>query len=322
MNKKIIFAVISIFMLIFTACSNKEETYPKKAITVLVPYGAGGTTDILAREISALLKDELGVPVNVVNKPGASGSVGNREAFEAKSDGYTLLFTADSIVSNKVLGISDINYENFTPLSLVSDDPKVIVSKKGGKYRDARELFDDIKKRSSQVKMSNTGRGGSGHVQELIYNKYGYNLSSTPFNSGLECVVAVISDQVDFTNANLSTAKKYIDSNELELLAICSNHRLDRYKDVPALSEIIPQMKEDLDTHFTPLSIMIKKDVDEQIKNLLKEAIDKVLNSQEISEFVSENSIVTLFDKYKTQEEMNGFYSGLEKRLKDLFGSN
>ncbi|MGH0054224.1 MAG: Bug family tripartite tricarboxylate transporter substrate binding protein, partial [Sphaerochaetaceae bacterium] len=178
-----------------------DASYPNKPITMIVPYGAGGTTDISGRQLAIQLEKHLGKSITVINQGGASGSIGARTVLDAKSDGYTVLFTAESLGTQRVMGLSNMSYDDFTPIMVAVNDPKVIVVGKDSPYETLQDLVDDIKDRPGKVKMSYTGPGGSGHVQAMIYGKFGMEMALTAYPGGADCILAVLGNQVDFTNS-------------------------------------------------------------------------------------------------------------------------
>ena len=103
------------------------ESYPFSSVTMIVPYGAGGTTDLVGRQFAAALGKVLGTTFVVENQAGASGSIGCQAALDAEKDGSVVLFTAESLGTQRVMDISTLSYADFTPIAVVANDPKVIV---------------------------------------------------------------------------------------------------------------------------------------------------------------------------------------------------
>ena len=244
----------------------KTSDYPKENITMIIPYGAGGTTDLVGRQLAIALEKQLGQTIIVENKAGASGSVGTEAALEAKPDGYTLLLTADSLGTQRVMGISEMSYGDFSPILPIANDPKVMVVAKDSPYETIQDLLDAMKENPGKIKMSYTGPGGSGHIQALLLNRYGYEPALTAYNSGAEGITAVMGHQVDFTNSNYSTVASYIESGDLKLLAVCSVEPLSAHPDVVTLASVMPGSEEMMAMPYTPLSLIVRKDVPEDIK--------------------------------------------------------
>lgn len=338
MKAKSILLLLLVFCLAFSmiACSSKEPAasgeasnsdnsnasgtsqeapktdYPKKSITMIVPYGAGGTTDLTGRQLAIQLEKFLGQSINVVNQGGASGAVGAKTVLDSNPDGYTILFTAESLGTQRVMGLSEMCYDDFAPIMVTVNDPKVIVVSKNSKYNTLKELVDDMKARPGKVKMSYTGPGGSGHVQSLIYNKLGLDAALTAYTGGSDCIVAVLGDQVDFTNSNFSTVTSYIESGDLKLLGISATDRIPNYPDVPTLVEIIPESESYLKNPFTPLSLLVHKDVPAEIQAVLKEATAKAVQEQEWKDYVAKNCLEKLYEKYPDDASTKKFYADWE----------
>lgn len=318
MKKTVLGAVVLAICtgMIFISCEKKagkaKINYPTKPITMIVPYGAGGTTDVVGRKFAANLSKHLGQSVTIVNRGGASGSIGCKAVLDAPADGYTVLFHAESLGTQRVMGLSELSYDNYEPIMCVANDPKVIVVGKNSKYKTMKDLLDDMKANPAKVKMSYTGPGGSGHVQGLIMEKLGYKPAMTAYTSGGECALAVIGGQVDFTNSNYSTIAQYIKSGDLVLLGISATDRLPGHPDVETVAEVDPAFESYLSNPFTPLNFLVSKDVPVEIQKVLREAALKAVEEEDWKTFCADNSTEKLYEKYTTIEEIKAFYKNWE----------
>ena len=137
--------------------------YPTKPLTMIIPYGAGGTTDTWGRKLAVLLEKYLGQSITVTKQGGASGSIGSQFVKEQTSDGYTLLVCAETMGTYRTMNICDLGYDDFTVISPLVGDPKVLVVGKDSKYNTLEELLEDIKANPDKITMSHSGPGGSGH---------------------------------------------------------------------------------------------------------------------------------------------------------------
>ena len=293
----------------------KTSDYPKENITMIIPYGAGGTTDLVGRQLAIALEKQLGQTIIVENKAGASGSVGTEAALEAKPDGYTLLLTADSLGTQRVMGISEMSYGDFSPILPIANDPKVMVVAKDSPYETIQDLLDAMKENPGKIKMSYTGPGGSGHIQALLLNRYGYEPVLTAYNSGAEGITAVMGHQVDFTNSNYSTVASYIESGDLKLLAVCSVEPLSAHPDVVTLASVMPGSEEMMAMPYTPLSLIVRKDVPEDIKETLRAAAHAAVKDPEFEKYMDDNCIEKLYEKYPTVEEAEKFFAVWESNI-------
>lgn len=293
----------------------EASAYPEKAITMIIPYGAGGTTDVSGRKFAALLSKELGVAVTVVNQGGASGSIGCQAALDANPDGYTVLFTAESLGTQRVMGLTDLSYDNYKIISTMVNDPKVIVVAKDSKYSTLADLLADMKANPGKIKMSYTGPGGSGHVQGLIMEKLGYVPALTAYSSGADCYRAVLSGEVAFTNSNISTVKALIQSGDLRLLGVSSNVKLSIYPDAPLFEEVDPAAAPYMKNAFTPLNFLVSNQVDDSVVEVLRNATNKVVESAEWKSFIKDNALEELYLQYPTVEATKEFYKNWESMV-------
>lgn len=304
-------AATTMLVALLTGCS-AEKAYPNRNITLIVPYGAGGTADTVGRQLAAQMSAELGQTIAVVNQGGASGSIGCKTVLDAAADGYTLLLAADSLGTQRSMGISQMSYADFAPIIVAANDPKVIVVAASSHYETAEQLFNDLKARPGKVRMSHTGPGGSGHVQGLIYEQFDMKPAMTSYNSGSECLLAVLSGEVDFTNANLSTLGGYIESGELRLLAVSATERLQLYPELPALTEFYPEMVRYLELPFSPLSLMVRADTPTEIIERLRSAADYAIGTDEWNSFADANCLDRLYQSYPNEQSAREFYARFE----------
>ena len=300
---------------LFAQGAAEASAYPEKAITMIIPYGAGGTTDVSGRKFAALLSKELGVAVTVVNQGGASGSIGCQAALDANPDGYTVLFTAESLGTQRVMGLTDLSYDNYKIISTMVNDPKVIVVAKDSKYITLADLLADMKANPGKIKMSYTGPGGSGHVQGLIMEKLGYVPALTAYSSGADCYRAVLSGEVAFTNSNISTVKALIQSGDLRLLGVSSNVKLSIYPDAPLFEEVDPAAAPYMKNAFTPLNFLVSNQVDDSVVEVLRNATKKVVESAEWKSFIKDNALEELYLQYPTVEATKEFYKNWESMV-------
>ncbi|MBQ7535029.1 MAG: tripartite tricarboxylate transporter substrate binding protein [Stomatobaculum sp.] len=289
--------------------------YPKKSITMIIPYGAGGTTDLVGRQLAIALEKQLKQSIVVENVPGASGSVGTETALQAEPDGYTLLLTADSLGTQRVMGISEMSYNDFSPILPIANDPKVMVVAKDSEYETIQDLLDAMKEKPGKIKMSYTGPGGSGHIQALLLNRYGYEPSMTAYNSGAEGITAVLGHQVDFTNSNYSTVASYIESGDLRLLAVCSVDPLPAHPEAVTLASVMEGSEEMMSMPYTPLSLIVNKDVPEDVKEVLRTAAKAAVKDPEFEKYMDDNCIEKLYEKYETVEDAEKFFAEWESEI-------
>lgn len=300
--------VILLAVVLCLCCALAQAEYPDRPITMIIPYAAGGTTDVYGRTLAALLEEKLGQSITVVNQGGASGSIGSQFVRDQASDGYTLLVCAETMGTYKTMGVCDLSYDDFTVISPLVGDPKIIVVGKDSPYNTLEELLAAIKEKPGKITMAHSGPGGSGHNQGLVLGVFDYDVAMISFDSGNAALLGVIGGQVDFTNPNISTLGSYIESGEVKPLAVFASKRLEAYPDIPAFTEVVPEAANYLDIPYTVLTFCVNNDTPEDVVAVLKDATKEVLAGETWQEFVRKNAADRLFEQYTTAEDIKGFY--------------
>ena len=304
--KRLALAVLC--LMLCACCALAQADYPERPLTMIIPYGAGGTTDIYGRTLAALLEKELGQSISCVNQSGASGAIGAQFVKDADADGYTLLICSETMGTYRTMGVSELGYDDFTVITPLIGDPKIIVVGKNSPYNTMDELLAAIKEKPGRLTMSHSGPGGSGHNQGLVLGELGYDVAMISFGSGSEALLGVIGGQVDFTNPNISTLSGYIASGDVKPLAVFASARLEAYPDIPAFTEFVPESEKYLNIPYTVLSFCVDSDTPDDVAAKLKDAAAKVTAGAEWQEFVKRNAADRLYELYQTEEEIKGFY--------------
>lgn len=282
-----------------------EETFPNKEITLVVPWAVGGITDRVSRVFAPILEKHLGQSVTILNKDGASGAIGTEYAYEKESDGYTLLFSAETPSLFKVMGISDLGFDDFDYLKMLIQDLKLVVVPKESKYETFEQLVTDIKANPGKIKMSYSGPGASGHLQGLLLKELGLEVAMTPYGGGNPAMIATISGEVDFTFGNYGTIKDYLEVGDLRALATFTEEQTEILADIPPMTLALPEAEEYLPLYF-PNLLLVKKGTPEDVKTVLMEAIQKAVEDPQWEKFVEEQSYTRL--DHLTEEEIAEYW--------------
>lgn len=212
-----------------------------KAITYVVPFAAGGTTDTLARLIGQQLGPALGTTVVVENKGGAAGSVGSEAAARAAPDGYTLL---GGTVSSHAINISlypKLGYDplkSFAPVTLIGTNPVVLVVAANSPYKTLKDVLAAAKAKAGGLSSASAGTGSSQHLAvELLAYKSGVKFTHIPYKGSGPAIQDVISGQVDMMFDTTVVAAPHIQSGKLRAIAVTSPQRLASLPDVPTVAE-------------------------------------------------------------------------------------
>ncbi len=219
------------------------SAYPNGPLKMIVPFPAGGPTDVMARLVSNKLGDALGQPIYVENKAGAHGAIGMQTALAAPADGQTLVMV--SIGTN---GINpglykklsyDVN-KDFVPVSLLVTVPIVIVTRVDAPYGDLAGLLAYAKANPGKLTFASAGNGGSSHlVPEMFMLRSNIDMVHVPYKGTAPAISDVLAGQVNLMFDTLLTSTQHIQSGKLKIIATTTAKRLPSYPNVPTVSESV-----------------------------------------------------------------------------------
>ena len=212
--------------------------YPERAIKLIVPWAAGGDTDVIFRPLANLLQKELKQPVVIANVGGASGTVGEREAAGAAPDGYTVFGAHDFIHSVYFGGMTDIKYSDaFLPVCMVSSTPSVITVGSKTPWKTFKELVEDAKKRPGEITVGASLGSTSQYSIALAGKAAGVKFKYVPYDGTAKRMTALLGGNIDVGDSNL-TQKSKVEAGLLRFLANMSEKRTTGLEDVPTLKEL------------------------------------------------------------------------------------
>jgi tripartite-type tricarboxylate transporter receptor subunit TctC len=184
-----------------TAAPSTDYPAKGKTITIIQPWPAGGGSDVASRMLASMLEKELGIPVQVVNKPGAGGQIGATDFVRSKPDGYTLLFTAvTDLASSYMIPDRKAIYtrKDFVPVALQAYDPMMVAVKGDSPYKDLNDLVQDAKARPGMVKASASGVSSAPHLAILAtQNLTGAAFAAVQFEGAAPALTALMGGHVD-----------------------------------------------------------------------------------------------------------------------------
>lgn len=234
--------------LLFSACiaaasfvtPSHAAEYPNKPIELVIPYAAGGATDVIGRMVAEGVSKELGQTIVPINKPGAGTTVAAFQVANAKPDGYTLYTTtaAHTISANLY---SQLNYdpiEDFAPIHLVAKIPIVLVVNKNFDVDNLEEFIEKSKSDPNGIAVGSPGNGSPQHLtQALFQSRTDANLLHIPYRGDAPLVADLVSGQVDAAFITLSAALQQIQAGQLKPIALANPTRIEAIKDVPTMEE-------------------------------------------------------------------------------------
>ncbi len=221
----------------------RAQAYPERPIRLIIPYAAGGTTDIMARTLQDPLQKSLGQVIVVDNKPGAGGIIAARDTIHAKPDGYTLLFVNNGNLAAVPQIVKEANYDarrDFTPIAMVSTAAMLAVVPASLPVDDLKGLIDHARK--NPVSYATAGVGSFGHLAtELLASKAGVRLTHVPYKGQGPTLNAVVAGEVQLLVTSPSGAmNEFIANRRLKLLGVTSAQESPLNPGIPPIGTVLP----------------------------------------------------------------------------------
>jgi tripartite-type tricarboxylate transporter receptor subunit TctC len=276
-TKNIVVTMAAALAAVLPASIVVAQDYPTKPISLIIGRAAGGTSDVQGRVLAKLLAEELGQPVNVINKPGGAGSSAAIDVKNNKPDGYSMYFGGSTTFTfNTVEAKVDFSLEDFRyPMSL-SVYQEAIVSTPAKPYKTFKELVAHSK--------ANPGATFAAHsqiaklVMSAIFKQEGMDVRMVPTQGGAQTVPLLLGNQIDF-GYSAGVHSQYTPTGQMTVLAAMGDQRMAAYPDVPTLKEL------GYDVAFDTYTIVaIHKDTPEPVVQKLTAALDKAYASKEFTE--------------------------------------
>ena len=239
MNRRNLLAATLTLSLLALTGRVSAQSYPSKPITIVVPFGPGGTADVVVRAMSDHLRNTLGQPIVIDNRIGAAGSIATTLVARAPADGYTLLIATQSHTANPSL-YANLPWDpvkSFAPISLVGVIPNVIAVPTSAPYKTLKE-FVAYSKQHPGANYASAGVGTSIHLTaELLKQTTGISMTHIPYKGDADSYRALRAGDVAMAPLGLGFAKPFVDNGELRVLAVTTPQRSPLMPDAPTPAE-------------------------------------------------------------------------------------
>jgi tripartite-type tricarboxylate transporter receptor subunit TctC len=282
-----IFGILFVLSLI-AAIPIHAADFPTKEVQIIIPWAAGGATDLIFRALAATTGRYLGKAVVVVNRPGGAGAVGYTEAAQAKPDGYMLAsaITPLTILPHQVT--TAFTYKSFDPVINVVSDPGMFLVRSDAPWKSLKEFLDYAKKNPGMITVGNSGAGGGVHLIALAFEKAaGVKFNHIPFAGGGPSVTALLGGHINAVTVSPPEGIEHVKAGKLKIIALFAEKRFELFPDVPTVKEqgidfVMGQWRGLAAPKGTPPDVIkklhdaFKKGMEDQI--FIKNAKDMVVN--------------------------------------------
>ena len=262
--------------------------YPERPITLIVPWGAGGGTDAVARFFGSYLEKDLGQPINVVNRTGGNGVVGHSAIAQAAPDGYTFGLITVEITMMHWQGLTDLGPGSYQPLALVNADPAGFQVRADSQYKTVKDVIDAIRANPGKLKASGTGQGGiwqlaiAGLLSDLKIDPAA--VPWVPSNGAAPGLQDLVAGGVDIVPCSIPEARSLIDAGKVKSLAIFADK-------APALYPNLPTIKQATGSNWQTAAwrgFAMPKGASKDVVDKLTASIQKAYDSKEYKDFLTQ----------------------------------
>lgn len=266
--------------------ATQARDYPSKRISIIVPYSAGGTTDILARQVAKNLSDAVDQAVTVDNRPGAGATLGAMLAARSRPDGYTLFMGQVSSHGIAPAVYKNLQYDplkDFQPVTLLISIPNVMVVRKDHPAQTVEEFLALAK--GERIRFGSSGVGSSVHLSgEMFKTRTGLDMVHVPFRGSSEAIPALMAGDIDVMFDNLPASLPHIQAGALRALAVTTLHRS---KSLPAVRTLAECGLDELEGFSAEswFGLLVQKNVDPAIVAQLSTQLNAILATPDFKTF-------------------------------------
>ena len=294
------------------------QSFPTRPVTLVVPYTPGGTTDNIVRAIQQKLGEQLGQPIVVDNRPGASGNVGNRSVARAAPDGYTMGIMPTTVGTFPLMSNS-LGYDpmaDFAFIGTVAETPSIIIVRKDSPVRSFADLVSLARSRPGGINVGSGGVGGAGHLVILTLAKLnGFAVTHVAYKGTAPAVNDLLGGNIDAASMAIGGVKGQVDSGIVRPVLVASTLRSPLLRDVPVIEEMGMKGVNGGVGYVLAVPVKTPREVVERLQG----ALDRVLQDKEVIDKMRAISFVpirsTAAEARKVVEEQTATWAPVIKEL-------
>jgi tripartite-type tricarboxylate transporter receptor subunit TctC len=286
--------------------------YPEREITFIVPTSAGGGSDLTMRAIARATEPILGVPIVVINRPGAGGAIGHAEIARAKPDGYNLgMLLQQMTVVPMMRPEVPYRWTDFKPIIMINGDPAALIVREGGRYSDLKDLVEYVRKNPGVVTVADCGVGCIWQIAAAGFAAEAkIKVNHVPFEGAAPERIALLGGHVDVMVASIPEVADQVRAGKMRILAVMDNKRDPDFPDVPTMKE------QGYDVQIVAWRVLGgPKDLPDAIVKKLHDAFRQGMQRPEYTEFMKKRGLRIL---YMGTEETAKFIDAERRQFKVL----
>ncbi|MDK3257071.1 tripartite tricarboxylate transporter substrate binding protein [Blastococcus capsensis] len=292
-------------------------SYPTESIRMLVPYGAGGPTDLTTRTVGACLEEELGQTVVVENMEGGSGALAMTELAGAEPDGYTLsLVTAGTTVLTPLANDLDYTKDDFTPIGVMSEVPSVVAVGENSRFASAEDFFAAAEAEPGTVTVGVPGASTPQAIElQRLADEHDVQVTAVPFNGNAEMTTALLGGNVDAVLINASSdVVENIEAGAFQPLVASSEERLSWLPDTPTFTEL---GYEGLTLSGSTFGLAGPAGLPDDVVTTLEDTLQTCLDSDEVRQTIGEQYVP---EEFAGAEELGSILDETQQAYEPILG--
>ena len=286
-RKFLVVGLLSFALFLLASVPVMGAGFPKKNVTVICPWSAGGGTDTILRGLAKQTEPFLGKNITVVNKTGGGGAIGHGAGIAARPDGYTVAMITFEILSLPPQGLVPFTYKDYDLLMRVNMDPAAITVPKDAPYDTIAEFVEYAKAHPKAIKVGHSGPGSVWQIAGGIFaEKAGIELAFVPYDGAAPAVTALVGKHIQAVSVSPAEVQGQVEAGSLKMLAVMSDQRIANFPDVPTLKE------SGYDVSFgTWRGLAVPKSTPENAKHVLADAFKKGMESAAFQKFAKDSGL-------------------------------
>ena len=291
------------------------ENFPEREITIVVPYDAGGASDMASRIVATGLEEALDCTVLVENRSGGTGSVGMAYARAAEPDGYTICYIPVELVMQKPLEISDLVPEDFKMIGQLTTVPAALTVNADSEWETAADFIAYAQENPGAVNVGNSGNGSIWHLAAtMLEDATETEFNHIPYDGAATAVTSLMGGHIDAVTVNAGEVLAGVEAGKLKVLALMTEER-----DTVSFTEVPTLKEEGIEVVMGGWgALAVPKDTPDEIVAILSDAVAEATASQEFIDFISERGMIVT---HKPADECTTFVDEQNTLFADLLAS-